>query len=457
MKPLYVLILPLVIFLLVACQSDIEKETGSAETNTPAALAEESVIPTGATVIGTSPSATQTPAPPRPTLTITPPTGATAPADQSQGIDTPTSEPNPTALPVGHPAESLIMSLFLDGLDQPLYLTHAGDDRLFIVEKVGTIQMVSDGQLHSRPFLDIRDRTGSSGYEQGLLSVAFHPQYAANGYLYVDYTDLSGATIVARYQRDATNPDQVDAQSEQILMRIPQPYVNHNGGQLQFGPDGFLYISLGDGGSAGDPERRAQDTTVYLGKLLRIGVDGDDPYVLPVDNPFVGMSSKRNEIWALGLRNPWRFSFDRLTGDLWLADVGQGLWEEINFQPADSQGGENYGWDLMEGAHCYREPDCDSSGLTLPIGEYTHEEGNCTVTGGYVYRGDALPEMNGNYIFGDYCSGFIWRLFRMPDGAWSQAQIHDTSLFISSFGEDVNGELYVLDLIGGAVYSLTLQ
>jgi glucose/arabinose dehydrogenase len=186
-------------------------------------------------------------------------------------------------------------------------------------------------------------------------------------------------------------------------------------------------------------------------------VDSDDPYSLPEDNPYVGMSSVRNEIWARGLRNPWRFSFDRQTGDLLLADVGQSLWEEINFQPAASKGGENYGWDIMEGNHCFSESNCDSSDLTLPIGEYPHEAGHCSVTGGYVYRGSATPDMNGNYVFGDYCSGFIWRLFPSVDGTWSQAQIADTDLFISSFGEDVSGELYVLDLLGGAVYTMVLQ
>jgi glucose/arabinose dehydrogenase len=269
-----------------------------------------------------------------------------------------------------------------DGLIEPLYLTHAGDDRLFIVEKGGIIRLFEGGQLIGTPFLDIRDRIISTGYEQGLLSVAFHPVYALNGYFYVNYTDPSGATIIARYQREATNPNQANPESEQILMRIPQPFVNHNGGQLQFGPDGYLYIGMGDGGSAGDPQQRGQDTTIYLGKLLRIDVDGNDPYTLPQDNPFVGMSSVRNEIWAIGLRNPWRFSFDRQTGDLFLADVGQSLWEEINFQAAGSKGGENYGWDIMEGNHCFSDSNCDSSGLIMPVGEYTHEAGNCSVTGG---------------------------------------------------------------------------
>jgi len=452
MKPPNYFLLLFLIGLLMACQSDAEKETGITPAINTVIPAEESDVPTIAPVTVTSQKTT-----PPPTFTIMPPAAVSPSPNQAQEELAPPVEPEPTPFPGGRPAENLDLALLLDGLKEPLYLTHAGDARLFIVEKGGTIQVLADGQLNNLPFLDIRDRIGSSGYEQGLLSVAFHPNFALNGYFYVNYTDFSGATIIARYQREPTNPNQADPESEQILMRIPQPYVNHNGGQLQFGPDDYLYIAMGDGGSAGDPEQRGQDPTIYLGKLLRIDVDGDDPYSLPADNPYVGMSSVRNEIWARGLRNPWRFSFDRQTGDLLLADVGQSLWEEINLQPAASKGGENYGWDIMEGNHCFSESNCDSSDLTLPIGEYPHEAGHCSVTGGYVYRGSATPDMNGNYVFGDYCSGFIWRLFPSVDGTWSQAQIADTDLFISSFGEDVSGELYVLDLLGGAVYTMVLN
>jgi glucose/arabinose dehydrogenase len=452
MKPSNYFLLLFLIGLLMACQSDAEKETGITPAINTVIPAEESDVPTIAPVTVTSQKTT-----PPPTFTIMTPAAVSPSPNQAQEELAPPVEPEPTPFPVGRPAENLDLALLLDGLKEPLYLTHAGDERLFIVEKGGTIQVLADGQLNNLPFLDIRDRIGSSGYEQGLLSVAFHPNFALNGYFYVNYTDFSGATIIARYQREPTIPNQADPESEQILMRIPQPYVTHNGGQMQFVPDDYLYIALGDGGSAVDPEQRGQDPTIYLGKLLRIDVDGDDPYSLPADNPYVGMSSVRNEIWARGLRNPWRFSFDRQTGDLLLADVGQSLWEEINFQPAASKGGENYGWDIMEGNHCFSESNCDSSGLTLPIGEYAHESGHCSVTGGYVYRGSAFPEMNGNYLFGDYCSGFIWRLFPSSDGTWSQAQIADTDLFISSFGEDVSGELYVLDLIGGAVYAIVLR
>jgi glucose/arabinose dehydrogenase len=452
MKPPNFLFLLLLIIMLMACQSDAEKETGFATEIASAVPSEETGVLTIAPVTVNSTRTT-----PHPTFTNMPAAVVSPPPDQAQEEPAPTIDSTPTPLPSGRPAEKLDLTLLLDGLNEPLYLTHAGDERLFIVEKGGMIQLLAEGQLNSLPFLDIRDRIASSGYEQGLLSVAFHPNYTLNGYFYVNYTDLSGATIIARYQREATNPNRADPDSEQILMRMPQPYVNHNGGQLQFGPDDYLYIAMGDGGSAGDPEQRGQDPTVYLGKLLRIDVDSDDPYSLPEDNPYVGMSSVRNEIWARGLRNPWRFSFDRQTGDLLLADVGQSLWEEINFQPAASQGGENYGWDIMEGNHCFSESNCDLSGLTLPIGEYAHEAGHCSVTGGYVYRGNAAPEMNGNYVFGDYCSGFIWRLFPSSDGTWSLAQIADTELFIASFGEDVSGELYVLDLIGGALYTIALQ
>ena len=440
----------LLVLLLMACQTDSEEVPGSTPAITQISPAEQTVTP----MTKTAPSA---PSVPPPTFTEGSPTEVVPPTAQGEEELAPTAIPSATAVPAGRPASSLNLVQVSDGLIEPLYLTHAGDDRLFIVEKRGTIRVLEGGQLSSTPFLDIRDRILSSGYEQGLLSVAFHPEYGLNGYFYVNYTDQAGATIIARFQREATNPNQANLESEQILMRIPQPFVNHNGGQLQFGPDGYLYIGMGDGGSAGDPQQRGQDRTTYLGKLLRIDVDGNDPYSLPEDNPFVGMSSIRNEIWAIGLRNPWRFSFDRQTGDLFVADVGQSLWEEINFQLAGSEGGENYGWDIMEGNHCFSDSNCDSSGLLLPVGEYGHEAGNCSVTGGYVYRGGAVPEMNGNYVFADYCSGSIWRLYQSPDGTWSQAQIADTDLFISSFGEDISGELYLLDLIGGAVYSVALQ
>lgn len=395
-----------------------------------------------------------------PTSELTVTTSQTeTPTATTEATLAPTSTTMPTATPAPtlRPANGVQLVPFASGLSEPVFMTHAGDDWLYIVEKRGTIQIFENGQLHSQPFLDIQGQVTSTGYEQGLLSVAFHPGYEENDTFFVNYTDLQGATIVERFVRTPEDPYQADPASGQIILRIPQPYQNHNGGQLQFGPDGYLYIGMGDGGSAGDPQLRAQDPTVLLGKILRIDVDGAEPYELPADNPYYAMSSRRNEIWAIGVRNPWRFSFDRQTGDLFIADVGQQLWEEINYQPADSQGGENYGWNIMEGTHCYQQEQCDSSGLVQPIGEYYHEAGHCSVTGGYVYRGQATPELSGNYIFGDYCSGTIWRLYHMDDGSWSQAQIGDTDLFISSFGEDISGEIYVLDIIGGVIYRLALS
>ncbi len=264
-------------------------------------------------------------------------------------------------------------------------------------------------------FLDITDRVRSGG-ERGLLGLAFPPGYADKGYFYVNYTALNGATTISRFRLIAGDPNRADPASEEILLVIAQPYANHNGGQIAFSPrDGYLYVGMGDGGSGGDPQNRAQNPAELLGKLLRLDVEGAvgtaSAYLVPPTNPYTATIGYRPEIWALGLRNPWRFSFDRQTGDLYIGDVGQGLWEEIDYQPASSAGGQNYGWRIMEGAHCYNPDPCDSTGLTLPIWEYSHSAGQC-VTGGYVYRGDDYPDLAGMYIFGDYVSGAIWGLRR---------------------------------------------
>ncbi len=261
------------------------------------------------------------------------------------------------------------------------------------------------------PFLDISDRVESGSSERGLLSVAFHPDYAENGRFFVNYTNKDGDTVISRFQVTA-DPNVADAATETILLTIPQPFPNHNGGQLQFGPDGYLYVGMGDGGAAADPQGNGQNEGTLLGAMLRLDVDGvsaEANYAVPADNPFIN-SEGRNEIWATGVRNPWRFSFDRLTGDLFIADVGQNIWEEVNFQPANSSGGENYGWDIMEGMHCFSDDACDSSGTVLPIYDYQHENGRCSITGGYVYRGQQFPALTGNYFFGDYCTGEIWAL-----------------------------------------------
>ncbi|MBE2223697.1 MAG: PQQ-dependent sugar dehydrogenase, partial [Anaerolineae bacterium] len=287
-----------------------------------------------------------------------------------------------------------------------------------------------------------------------LLSVAFHPKYAENGNLFVDYTNKDGDTVISRFQVTA-DPNLADAASETILLTIPQPFPNHNGGQLQFGPDGYLYVGMGDGGAAADPQGNGQNAETLLGAMLRLDVDGgsgDAHYGVPASNPFVN-GAGRNEIWATGVRNPWRFSFDRLTGDLYIADVGQNIWEEVNFQPANSLGGENYGWDILEGTHCFSDDGCDSSGTVLPVYDYQHENGRCSITGGYVYRGQQFPALTGNYFFGDYCSGEIWAMTPAATAPWPVQFLQDTDFNIASFGEDVHGELYVVSLQGG-VYQI---
>jgi glucose/arabinose dehydrogenase len=340
-------------------------------------------------------------------------------------------------------------------------LTHAFDQRLFVVEQVGTVRVIESGQLRDEPFLDIGDRVGSRANEQGLLSMAFHPQYANRehpefGRFFVNYTNKEGHTVIASFQVSGTDPNRADANSETILLTISQPFGNHNGGQVQFGPDGYLYVGMGDGGSGGDPQGNGQNPATLLGTILRLDVDqGDDEsnYAIPDNNPFVNNGSSRNEIWATGLRNPWRFSFDGLTGDLYVADVGQNQWEEIHFQPGNSRGGENYGWNVMEASHCFNRDTCDQSGLELPIFEYDHRQG-CSITGGYVYRGQQFPGLTGYYFAADFCSGAIWAIFRDTEGTWSVSKLLESGLRISSFGEDVNGELYVLDHGNGRVFQL---
>lgn len=345
----------------------------------------------------------------------------------------------------------LVLKPVASGLDQPLAITNAGDDRLFVTLQPGEI--VIPGR--STPFLDIRSLV-SCCCEQGLLSVAFHPLYQVNGLFYVDYTNLNGDTVIARYSTSPTDPNAANPSSAEILLTIPQPFSNHNGGQLQFGPDGYLYIGMGDGGSEGDPDNRSQSLNLLLGKILRIDVDFASPYAVPVTNPFFSTPGARREIWASGLRNPWRFSFDRATGDLWIGDVGQDKYEEIDWQRASSRGGENYGWRLMEGFHCYNPSSgCPTFGLTLPVLEYTHDNDNCAVIGGYRYRGQRYERMSGIYFYGDYCTGLIWGATPQPDGSVTTQLLLRTTMQISGFGEDASGELYVSDIKGGAVYQLT--
>jgi glucose/arabinose dehydrogenase len=357
------------------------------------------------------------------------------------------------ALPLFAFAADPLISLerIASGLDSPVSITHAGDSRLFITLQPGQVVIWDGARILPTPFLDIRNMVSSDG-ERGLLSAAFHPRYAENGLFFVNYTNLQGDTVIARYHV-SSDPNRADPDSARQLLLIDQPFPNHNGGQLQFGPDGYLYIGMGDGGSGGDPGNRAQTLNTLLGKMLRIDVNADT-YSFPSSNPLVNNTAARPEIWALGLRNPWRFSFDRATGDLWIADVGQGDWEEIDFQPATSIGGENYGWRRMEGTHCYSpSTGCDTRNLVLPVIEYNHSGGACSVTGGYVYRGASSPRLQGMYLYGDYCNGKIWSATRNGPAAPVIRQLLDTAFLISTFGEDLNGEVYVAD-INGSVYRL---
>jgi len=347
----------------------------------------------------------------------------------------------------------------IGGFSQPVNITHAGDGsgRVFVVEQTGRVRVVKNGALVAAPFLDLTARI-STGGERGLLGLAFPPDYAAKGYFYVNYTNTAGNTVVSRFLRSPANADAADPATEQVVLTVAQPFANHNGGHLAFGPrDGALYIGMGDGGSGGDPDNRAQNPAQLLGKMLRIDVETGRPftYTVPASNPFVGNTAFRPEIWASGLRNPWRFSFDRLNGDLFIGDVGQGSWEEIDFQPGDGRGGENYGWRIMEGLHCYNPNPCNQAGLTLPIHEYSHASGDCSVTGGYVHHGPTTARMQGLYFYGDFCTGRIWVLRRGQTGAWQNSLLLDTNINISSFGEDEAGNLYVASHNSGQVFTLS--
>jgi len=362
---------------------------------------------------------------------------------------------NPTSIvlpPEG--AGSLRLELVESGFSSPVYLASPPGDtaRLFVVEQAGLIQIVQHGVRLGSAFMDITDRVASGG-ERGLLSVAFHPDYATNGFFYVDYTDRNNDTRVERYTVSAADSNLADTASHKLILLVPQPsYQNHKGGLVMFGPDGMLYIGTGDGGSGGDPENRAQNPDSLLGKLLRIDVDGGDPYANPANNPYVGRSG-RDEIWAIGLRNPWRFAFDAPSGLLYIADVGQNDWEEVDVEPA-GQGGLNYGWRIMEGAHCYNPDPCNSAGLVLPVLEYSHADG-CSVIGGFVYRGTRFPALAGQYFFSDYCQGWL-RSARYANGAVSSRTLWSPDVnpgSVLSFGQDARGELYVLSG-NGAVYRI---
>jgi len=385
---------------------------------------------------------------------------------------------------------SLLLSIMLKANDlavmkvadvpaKALYITQpkGETDRLFVLNQKGMIYIIRNGLTLKTPFINISDRVHGSltpGSEEGLLGLAFHPDYNNNGYFYLNYVNKNDSSIVSRFSV-SKDPNIADEKTEKIILGIPQPYGNHNGGHLAFGPrDGMLYIGFGDGGKWGDPYNNAQDLNSLLGAILRINVDKGDPYSIPADNPFINQGSKRAEIFCYGLRNPWRFSFDRETNDLTIGDVGQNLWEEINWLSWEKSLGANFGWRTMEGDHCYNPEDfCDTTGLIMPVFEYPNnasylkiligmderEATGCSVTGGYVYRGTENPRLWGTYIFGDYCTGRIWS-FTLNNGKPSNFQnlrtelkkhSKDVPLFISSFGEDSFGELYVVDYLG-AIY-----
>ena len=357
----------------------------------------------------------------------------TAYAQENQDL----AEPPPTAF-----SKLVELRVFIDkGLKDPVLLTFAPGDasrRVFVVERAGTIRIIKDGKLEKKPFLDISKKVESGYVEQGLLGLAFHPKYHENGKLYVNYINLSEDTRVAEFTVDASDANLVDPSSEKEILSIKQPYANHNGGHLAFGPDGLLYIGTGDGGSGGDPKKHAQNPKSRLGKMLRIDTDAAKP---------------TTEIIGLGLRNPWRYSFDRKTGDLYIADVGQKLYEEVNIVPHDKLTGHNFGWNIAEGKHCFKKKTCDTTKLTAPAFEYSHQVG-CSITGGFVYRGKALPELDGLYFYADYCTGVL-RSFRWKDSTvsehwdWKPLLDPDNQLAsLSSFGEDHDGELYLLSLDG---------
>ena len=344
------------------------------------------------------------------------------------------------------------------GLPRALHVTNAGDgaDRLFLVQQNGVIRVMdAERAVLEQPFLDVSgvisaDALGNGYTERGLLGLAFHPNYAENGTFFINYTEAnSHDSIVARYQVSVDAPNIADATSAVEVLRVSQPFGNHNGGHIAFGPDGFLYISLGDGGSQGDPMNNGQQTVTLLGSILRIDVDSGEPYAIPADNPFADGVNGAPEVWAYGLRNVWRFSFDPLTGDMYMGDVGQNRWEEVNFQPA-GVGGVNYGWNVFEASTPYSGAVAPAN-ATLPVVEYQHVSGHCSVTAGHLYRGEAVPTLQRAFVYGDFCSGQLWTVYRDGSGNWVDTPLIDTNYTISSFGIDEAGEMYLVDY-NGTIY-----
>lgn len=379
---------------------------------------------------------------PQPIESLLPPAQTLPPSQPALTLAAPPQPPTKSAVSFPDPS-AYEWKLIAGGLSRPVDIQSANDGsgRLFVIEKYGVIRILKNGQLQSQPFLDITDRVNDSGNEMGLLGLAFHPDYEQNHFFFVNYTGSGGNTRISRFQSDGA--EGADPNSESVLMVIDQPFPNHNGGALAFGPDAYLYAGLGDGGAAGDPLKNGQNKNSFLGKILRINVNEGVPYSIPQDNPF------GTEVWAYGLRNPWRMSFDRQTGDLWIGDVGQGLWEEINLLAAGTPAGVNFGWSVMEGTHEYdgsMQPE-----FLPPVSEYEHTEGRCSVTGGYVYRG-SMPEWQGIYLYGDYCRGTIWGLIPV-NGTWQSQVLFETGSTITTFGQDEAGEIFFASDNGG-IYQL---
>ncbi len=400
--------------------------------NTPTPMVEPAAQPQTA-IITAEPKATDSPSP--------------TPTIQSTTISKPVEPTVPTQAQLPDPSGYAWLQM-VSGISAPTDIRNANDGsgRLFILEQAGSILILQNGQILASPFLDIRDRVGNNGSEQGLLGLVFHPKFSQNGYFFVNYTDKNGNTHISRF---SASGNQADPGSEKNLIFVQQPFPNHNGGALAFGPDGYLLIGLGDGGSGGDPYGNSQSTNTLLGKILRIDVDQGEAYTIPPDNPYTNSGEMFKEIWAKGLRNPWRFSIDSQTGDLWIGDVGQNLWEEIDYVPSGTPGGLNFGWNKMEATHPFKGS--NQPEFSAPVAEYPHGV-ECSVTGGYVYRGSALPAWQGVYFYGDYCSGAIWGLPSPPQGTQPRL-LFQTGFKISTFGVDESGALYVADY-NGALYRL---
>lgn len=381
-----------------------------------------------------------------------------SPAVTEPGASPTSAAPSATSTPFDAAGVSLSVEVVTDGLDQPVDVAVPGDGsgRVFVVEQPGRIRVVQDGALVDEPFLDIRGRIASGG-ERGLLGLALHPDFPEDPRFFVDYTDVNGDTVVAEYVLDDGDPSSGDPDSERILLQIDQPFANHNGGAVVFGPDGMLYIATGDGGSAGDPQGNGRRLDTLLAKVLRIDVgspgSGGDRYGIPDDNPFLGESGARPEIWLTGLRNPWRIRFDEQTGDLWIGDVGQGAWEEIDVAPA-GVGGLDFGWDRLEGFECFEPPEgCDESGLTMPVAVYGHDLG-CAVIGGVVVRDPDQPLLDGWYVFSDSCSGNLWLLDPAAPGRQDPVLAGGSERSISSIGVDADGTVLATAL-GGELLRIT--